>query len=421
MLVNFFSFSQLGSDVGFEKGDVLVPPVSSDYHKMFDGFPIGGTFFNYGTNNEDSVYISVHITNNAGYDFADTIGPVNINAGDSIRVFEGETYEFTSFSTSPNSFNQGDYVLVYKTSINNDQNFSNNEVTLPFTLWSNQYHTIAPSGVLPSEQRLHQIYPKPDTALTYQACVIWEDPNESYFVSNPYSYVLTDVDVVAKLDSGHTFFGTEIFVNVYDWSDPWLDLDDPSFQTQNGAFQDLQLLQSGIYYPVSETQNNTTVTVPLQTYIYQNDYTRYLVCAQTFDEHMNFGFDTTTSFKTNYDELRQPIGIVESNNNWHLVNPNRVPTIAPRFSLFTGLEEKQLNVLECFPNPSQELLTIKTPLNGNCQIQICDLSGRLVEELKNRSTNGNISVNTGNLTQGHYVISLMFSSGERYFARFQKQ
>ncbi|MCR9171230.1 MAG: T9SS type A sorting domain-containing protein [bacterium] len=418
-------FAQLNNDLGFTKHDVLVPPLSTDFHKMFDGFPIGGTFYNYGTANQDSVYISVSITSSNGFNFQDAIGPLTINAGDSIRIFQGESNEFSPFSFAPNSVNFGDYELIYRVQIENDQNTSNDSLVLPFILWNSEYHTIAPSGIQPNEQRLHQIYPKPSSAVSYQACVVWEDSNEAFFVSNPYPYQMTHVDIVPHVDSGETIAGAEIFINVFDWSDSWQNIDDSSFQSVNGAFQNLQLLGFGTYYPSSDDENDSTISVSLQSIVIQNDFTRYLICAQTFEDPVKFGFDTTTSFQTNFNEIKQPIGVIQSNSDWELVEPTMVPAVAPRFNLVTGVGEMEKEALfesvVCYPSPAGTDLYLKTDAANPIKVIISDAQGREVNAIEFNPTNSEQQIDISMLHPGHYFISATFVSGNQKLARFIKQ
>ncbi len=87
-------------------------------------------------------------------------------------------------------------------------------------------------------------------------------------------------------------------------------------------------------------------------------------------------------------------------------NPATFPRTPFAESLTSGLEDLALK-LEAFPNPTKDILNVKTELNSN--IQLFDLNGRLVKELVSNTVI--TSLNISDLESG--VYHLQITSGHR--------
>lgn len=61
----------------------------------------------------------------------------------------------------------------------------------------------------------------------------------------------------------------------------------------------------------------------------------------------------------------------------------------------------------CYPNPFNDNLVIEGLESGKIQIDLYDLSGKLVYDGNGQVTNGNYEINLGHLPSGFYVIKLM--------------
>jgi len=70
----------------------------------------------------------------------------------------------------------------------------------------------------------------------------------------------------------------------------------------------------------------------------------------------------------------------------------------------TSLNEKAVKIesLSVFPNPAQNSLTVRLPEQGNFNIRITDVTGRIV--INESGKNGSVSINVNNLADGLYVV-----------------
>ena len=70
----------------------------------------------------------------------------------------------------------------------------------------------------------------------------------------------------------------------------------------------------------------------------------------------------------------------------------------------TSLNEKAVKIesLSVFPNPAQNSFTMRLPEQGNFNIRITDVTGRVV--ISESGKNGSVSINVNNLADGLYVV-----------------
>ena len=70
----------------------------------------------------------------------------------------------------------------------------------------------------------------------------------------------------------------------------------------------------------------------------------------------------------------------------------------------TSLNEKAVKIesLSVFPNPAQNSFTVRLPEQGNFNIRITDVTGRVV--INESGKNGSVSINAYNLADGLYVV-----------------
>lgn len=70
----------------------------------------------------------------------------------------------------------------------------------------------------------------------------------------------------------------------------------------------------------------------------------------------------------------------------------------------TSLNEKAVKIesLSVFPNPAQNSFTVRLPEQGNFNIRITDVTGRVV--INESGKNGSVSINADNLADGLYVV-----------------
>jgi predicted sulfurtransferase len=62
----------------------------------------------------------------------------------------------------------------------------------------------------------------------------------------------------------------------------------------------------------------------------------------------------------------------------------------------------KIESLSVFPNPAQNSFTVRLPEQGNFNIRITDVTGRVV--ISESGKNGSVSINADNLADGLYVV-----------------
>lgn len=416
------AYLQLNNDVGLSKDNVIIPDLHVNYHQVFDGFPIGATIYNYGTNNLDSIYVSISVIDaQTAILHSETLGPFSINVGDSLEVYNGNTIQFSLFNPTVNSFLFGEFELIYELSLLGDQDSSNNLLSFPFALTDENEITISHANIDANGHLISQAYPKLDTASHYRACMFWQEANTLY--GGQALCALNYVDLIQHVDSGQTLLQTELFVNVYEWNDSWVNLSDTSFSTPNAAFQDIPLVSFGAHYPNTDLEIDSMITVLLDFPFYPIINQRYLVCAETFESKVTFGFDTTVNYKKNETIVKNPTGVVFANSTWQLSNPDLgTPSISPGFSCFSwGLNEQEPAEVTVFPNPSEDYLQFTLNEVGYATLEIIDFHGRIVFN-KGLELLGEIEVvNIQTLRPGLYTLLIKSDSGKRYMSRFTKR
>lgn len=83
--------------------------------------------------------------------------------------------------------------------------------------------------------------------------------------------------------------------------------------------------------------------------------------------------------------------------------------------VITGVEEiKSNSYLRCYPNPFQNNITIETgiPINENFNLEIYDVSGKLIKKFINKQLQNNYSwdgrnMNGDDMLPGLYIVQLV--------------
>ncbi len=421
-LIPQLAFLQLSNDVGFHKGDVIEPPFAAEYYKTFDGFPTGGTFFNFGSNNQDSVYVSVQVFSSTSTIYSDTIGPVQLLAGDSLVIAEGLTSSFSPFDPPLLATPTDSYQLAYTINCGPDQNPNNNNASFPFEIssWSN--FPITQANLNPDQTLKHSTFHHPDTLQEKGSCIVWQEEHTDYFVSNPYPYAAIGVEFVPHLETTATVFDPAYFLQVYEWNDPWQDLDDPLFQVQNAAFQQLNLIAAEFYYidPPFQYDTSNLFSIPV---VHPQSNQRYLVCVSAWDPAVGIGYDTTKSLSANRTLTRQPFVVNKIDTNWALADLSiGTPAISLMFTYAAwGIPELQSKEIMVYPNPAKSDVLVNFDVQGDGTIQIIGADSRVLIEKHVNFNHQPVSIDIQEIPRGAYIIRGFTGSGQNYFARFQKR
>jgi hypothetical protein len=252
-------------------------------------------------------------------------------------------------------------------------------------------------------------YPSNST-IEYQSCMFFQEPNASnvgvlgtYFVP----YADTAIDNLA---------GAEIFVNVYEWNDTWVDLTDASITTNNGWFTALNQIDYATHYPNSNDETGDQVYVAFDNPLELQDDQRYLFCLQSFDPTISFGYDGAINYDGNQAINAMPISPVYVDDTWYTGGwtGSSTPAIGLKVidGALLGLDDHTTVAGMAYPNPAVDVVTISIEANGSANVTVTDVTGKLALNEVVTLTNGETEMNISSLEAGVYVFNIELENGE---------
>lgn len=392
------------NDVGSDKGAALISPYGGAHVEQYNGFTPGIEIYNWGVNAQGAVNVNAKITGPSGIVYDETVGPLSMASGDTISIFAGNPNEFPPFDLGGiGNYPVGDYTLVYNIDlgITDDSDFDN-EFTSMFTV-NNEVISLS---TLNAGMPVATNYPSNATT-EYQSCMFYEEQ------STVQGFMPIDgVYFVAYTDTATTpLAGEEIFINVYEWNDTWVDLTDPGPQTNNDWFTALLQVGFGTYYPASNNEAGQPVFASIPV-INLQDNQRYLICLQTFNTEVAFGYDNILNYDANQAITAMPISPVYVDGTWYTGGwtGTSATSIALHYAI-GGIEESTSISGMAFPNPALDVVTISVEANGDADVIITDVSGKVAMTNQVTFENGLSEVNIASLEPGVYVFNVAFENG----------
>lgn len=394
-----------GNDLGAVKGEFLISHYGGNNSMIFDGFTPGIQAYNYGTQDLPNATITASIDGPAGNYYMETIS-TPLNSGDTTFLFPGNASEFPAWLET--SYDNGNYTLTYTldAGATDDFPFDNSYVTE----FSVNDDVLSASRLDGSGMPVHTNYPTNATT-EYQSCWMVQEPNIDGMIVN-------GMWVVGSTDTSlNTYAGTEIFVNAYQWDDGWVDLNDPAYDfaaATTNAFDNLNLLSFGTYSPATDNEVNQPAWVEFaQALTLQNDV-RYLFCAQTFSaDIIAFGYDNGLDYGANYSIFAQPISPVNTDGTWYVAGWNGAS--APSMALtqtYVGVEDPAILHGNTFPNPANDQVTVNVNASGDANLEIVDVTGKVVFNAPVTLENGQATVNINAFDAGIYVFNVTTEDGK---------
>ena len=419
------------NDLGAVKGEFLVPPYGGVHKDLFTGFDPGIQLYNYGTADYTDVIVNATITGPTGIVYNEDIGPLTMNgfADDTVSIFPGNGalggFEFPPYVYNAITDIDGDYTLVYDiySQSNADDNIGNNTYTVEYKVQGN---TISLARLDASDMPIVKSYPS-NADVQYRACTYVSDPNASALgVQGVYLSAHADTSI-------NQFEGEEILVNVYQWSDGWVDTDDAAYDF--GAFVDpasatypyaaVDLIQTATYLPASDDDVDDVVYQPITPFVMQDDV-RYLFCLETYNPSVvSFGYDNATDYSTNASIFAQPVSpifIADTDpanalpSTWYLAGWSGVSANAIGLKTFAanelGVVTNELLAGKAYPNPATNVVTIAIAGEGSANLSITDISGKTAMTDVVILVNGTANVNIDSLESGVYIFNVTLENGQ---------
>lgn len=413
--VVMFIGNKLGAfdnDLGTRKSEVLIAPFAATPAAIDAGFDIGCTIYNYGALDQTNIIANATITGPSGTVYNQSINLGTLDAGDSLYLFQGETFSFPSFDLA-GVYPVGNYTLTYTLSSDETEDLPyDNTFSSAFKITDD---IISLARTDASGNPIATSYPfgsiKPDD---YQSCMFFQRPDASNLTLNGISFVPYADTSVSDLE------GAEIFINIYAWNDAWTDLNDAAYfgtaATQN-PFATLNVIDYQTYYPLSNDETGDPVYVPF-TPFQLVDNQRYLFCLQSYDTTVVFGYDGTLNYDGNQWVSAMPISPVKGENasnapTWYAGGWSSIsaPSIALNVTQLGIKEENTVNG-KAFPNPSNGNVTISLEATGNGQLTVTDVYGRTALNQAVSLINGQTNVDLSGLDKGVYIFNITLENGQ---------
>lgn len=369
------------------------------------GFDIGTQLFNDGSAPQNNIIVNATVQDPSGATVYDnTITVASLAAADSVYLYPGEAQSFPAFSLS--SYPAGRYTLTYTVGLDavNDDYPADNVLTSYFVVNDSLYSFSALDSAshLPTGAGGF----KPSTmAASFGMCNVISDPNASRIgVEGVYFSLVTNAADSVDLT------GEEIALNVYEWGDVFTDLNDA-----NLAFNILTPISYGYYYYPSNIPDSM-VYGALTTPVVLENNKRYLVCAQTVNLQVYFAYDTQINYTTNVNDYLQPLYPVESDGTYSAggFGSDNAPAMAVKVFNASELGITESNVIDgvAYPNPAVDNITISLKSEGNANITMTDVAGRIVLTKTVALVNGKTDLNIASLNAGVYVVNVALENGK---------
>ena len=393
------------NDIGSTSGDLLIAPYAGAHALMFDGFDIAIQMYNFGSAVQANITVDVTIVDpSMATVYDETVIVPSMNSGDTTYIVTGNPVAFPRFTLA--NYPAGEYTLTYTLDmgIADDSDFDNIFVS-NFTVNPDiiSLGNIDPATSLPKSTS----YPKNSTT-EYQSCMFYADSNASTIgVEGVYFTPFSEDLAITPLA------GEEININFYEWNDAWTDLTDPNYTANNDWFQNLNLLDFVQYYPASDAENGTSVYAPLTAPIRLVDNQRYLICVQSFNPEIAFGYDNQ-DYSGNQGITAMPVSPVYVDDTWYTGGwtGTSASAIGLKASADASIYEASSIEGKAYPNPATDVVTVSVEANGSAVLNVTDISGKVVLSQNVALSNGTSEVNISSLESGIYVFNVTFENGD---------
>ncbi|MDX2359546.1 MAG: T9SS type A sorting domain-containing protein [Crocinitomicaceae bacterium] len=399
-----------GDDVGASRDEVRISPFGGANTLIDNGFPLAIQVYNYGTNPQSAVAVTATIDGPSGVVYNQTINGPLMNSGDTLSVAEGNTYFFPDFDLGGiGSYPVGDYTLTYAIDIGTtDESDFDNQFVSTFTINDD---VISLARIDGSGTPTASSYPTNSTS-EYQSCIFFEDPNASNIAVTGFTFIPTIDTTIAPLA------GEEIYLNIYEWNDAWIDLADPAYAggANNDWFSNLNQIGYESYYPLSNNEVNLPAYVALTSPLVLVDNQRYLFCTQSYNPEVGFGFDGGLNYDGNQAWSAMPVSPINTDATWYTGGWNGSSASALTLHVVDastiGIDEVVSIEGKAFPNPANEQVTISTNATGNASLIVTDVTGKVaLDQDITLDNNGNAQVNIDSLESGVYVFNVVLENG----------
>jgi hypothetical protein len=240
---------------------------------------------------------------------------------------------------------------------------------------------------------------------SYAVCSVISDANASRIGAEGIYFAL-----VTNAADSIDLTGEEIALNLYEWGDVFTDLNDA-----NLAFNVLTPVAFGYYYYPSNLADSM-VYGAFETPVLLENNKRYLACAQTVNLDVFFRYDTDIDYTTNVNNYLQPLFPVDADGTYSAggFGSDNAPAMAIKVFNAAELGVSEATMIEgvAYPNPAVENVTISMKAEGNANITMTDVAGRVVLSKAANLVNGKTDLNIAALNAGVYIVNVVLENGK---------
>lgn len=402
------------NDAGIVTKNTMAPIISAgatqtSLNDSEFGFDVGTTIYNYGINTQTDVTITATVTGPPGT-WTETIGPFEIEMGDSVQVYPEGIAElpYFSFATYP----AGTYTLDYSVDLGllDDSDFDNS-ISYSFVMSDSMisYCKVdVETGLLAINRETRS------GTSSFSPCMVYNNPNGSRLGVEGIHFIATPA-----WNADLLLGGEEMGIVLYEWNDEFVDLDDPDL-----AFSDVDIVAESSY-TFGEGEEDQLVYAPFDTPVLLENDQRYLACLNVWNPDIWIAYNSQIDYAQNILTNRQPLCPTMSDGDFFALGFGEEMAPAMALRVFNAeeltIQEPIENIdVSLYPNPAADILNV---VFNNSEIKIetlkiMDLSGRIVQTtIVTGMTN---EVDLSNLGSGQYILVIEDSEGIKGRYKFAK-
>jgi len=241
---------------------------------------------------------------------------------------------------------------------------------------------------------------------SFRACIHFRDANASRMAA-------LGMHFSTSTAAGGSLDGEYFDIEIMEWNDVFTGLSDANITVNN-----ILSLSLGSYTYPADLQNEL-VYAPFDLQVPLTDNQRYLFCIMSYSPDIFIGFDS----KLDYDETMtlddQPRTIIQTEDgNWFVLGFGTDVTLATGIQMVDvvelGVDDPVVEKIEITPYPNPAVHMVNIPYEnmlGQAQLEIMDLSGRVVSSQSLNLTGDVLQVNVADISNGQYVFKMQFEDG----------
>lgn len=407
--VVMFMGNKLGAnanDAGAFAEQMLIPDYGTSHSALFNGFTPGIQAYNYGANTND-ISIQCTIDGPSGNVYDETVTRTGMVTGDTMAAFSGNPEQFTPWDLGIGNYENGDYTLTYTISCVGftDDDDSDNVLTSVFNIQDN---VVSLARLDVNGNPIANSFPS-NTTNSYTSCMMFRDANASQLALKEITFVPTiDTSVV-----GVTWDLMVAGIDVYEYIG--LDFNDPGYTGLLGPGQDLVSVSFTEWYPSSESDLGAPQTVDI-TPIVLSDNQAYFVCLNNQNTpEVAYGYDGDLNYDGNQGIYGYPPSPVEVEGTWYGGGWNGVSAASISLGMMDAASVGVDNIAgltgKIYPNPGVDQVTILLNNSGNANLQVADVSGKILISKSLTFVNGRAEMNIEKMVQGLYICTVTLEDG----------